>query len=99
MFFLKIKNINMLKKFIEKYLFLVILILPFLEFINENYVEFDSFITLNFLLYSIAFIVLIYLILIISKKVFYFIDKDKFNLFFSIIFFIISAKTIVDIPL
>ena len=76
------------KKFIEKYLYLVILILPFLEFINENYVEFDSFITLNFLLYSIAFIILIYLILIIFRKIFYFIDKDKFNLFFSIAFYL-----------
>ena len=75
---------DILRKLIAKYLFIIILILPFLEFVNENYVEFDSYITLNFLLYSIAFILVIYLLLIICRTIFSSVNKDKFNLFFSI---------------
>ena len=69
-------------KIYERYFFLIILITPFLEFVEKNITEFDGYITLQFVFYSILLFLLLCLLMFFSRTFFNQIDPiDHNNLF------------------
>ena len=61
---------NIIKSVFENYFFLIILATPFLEFINQNIIEFESYITLQFILLFIMFVSFQLLLMFFLKRFF-----------------------------
>ena len=72
--------------FIKKRLYVAILLLPFLEFFNQNIGEFTKEIFIYFIIYSLLILCLVFLALTFSD---FFFNKQKldFKIIFSIIFY------------
>ena len=71
-------------KIYERFFFLIILIVPFLEFIEKNIMEFDGYITLQFTFYSILLFLLLCLLMYFSRIFISSIDHIDYNNLFCI---------------
>ena len=72
--------------FIKKRLYIAILLLPFLEFFNQNVIEFTKEIFIYFVIYSVLILCLVFLVLALCE---FFLNRQKldFKIIFSIIFY------------
>lgn len=72
--------------FIKKRLYIAILLLPFLEFFNQNVIEFTQEIFIYFVIYSVLILCLVFLTLALCE---FFFNRQKldFKIIFSIIFY------------
>ena len=63
-------NTQFFKIIFKNYFFIIILITPFLEFIDKNIIEFDSYITFQFLLFSALFLILQFFFILFLRNFF-----------------------------
>ena len=81
-------NNQFIKKNFENYFFIIILIAPFLEFINQNIIEFENYITFQFFLLAILLCSLQYLLIFLFKSFFHNIDANDYKNCFCIIVYL-----------